>query len=212
MENEIEEIKIKSVKKISDYEKNKVNPFMQEALEIIDKNIVKKYRSATNTDEKATLIAYDPNTSEILGHTRFVRQIEIDEEQFTKLYLSNFQKFFNLTTPAIRLFGYIIENIAPNKDMFFIDYDEACTYTQYRSKTSIYRGLAELVEAEIIARGRYENHFFINPMVLFNGDRITFAKTYVKSTQKKISKVEDKRQLSLFEAEGDVPMPSDSKE
>ena len=80
---------------VSDFIRNEENPFLKQAIESIDKNIVKKYKSSTNTDEKATLVAYDPNTSEILGHTRFIRQIEVDEAQFAKLYLANFGAFFD---------------------------------------------------------------------------------------------------------------------
>ena len=37
-----------------------------------------------------------------------------------------------------------------------------------------------LLENDIIARGPSDSLYFINPMVAFNGDRVTFAKTYVK--------------------------------
>ena len=49
-----------------------------------------------------------------------------------------------------------------------------------KSDTSIRIGLTNLLQNEIIARGRHESLYFINPMVTFNGNRITFAKTYVK--------------------------------
>lgn len=41
-------------------------------------------------------------------------------------------------------------------------------------------GLAELLEASIIARSEESSLYFINPMVMFNGNRITFAKSYVR--------------------------------
>ncbi|KAA3824478.1 hypothetical protein F3F35_31800 [Bacteroides ovatus] len=68
-----------------------------------------------------------------------------------------------------------------------------------RPELTVYRGLAELVKAEIIARGINENLWFINPLIVFNGDRVSFTKTYVRkkslSTKKKAE--EDERQLSL---------------
>lgn len=57
------------------------------------KNIVKKYKTASNTNQKAILQAFDPNTGEVLGHTQFIRQIEVDEQQFAKFYLSSFSSF-----------------------------------------------------------------------------------------------------------------------
>lgn len=209
MENKENEITIK--KGVSTYKKNKENPFMSQAIESIDKNIIKKYKSSTNTDEKATLVAYDPNTSEILGHTRFIRQIEVDEEQFTKLYLANFRAFFDLSQSAIRVFGYIMTCLKPKNDMILFMLDDCKEYTKYNSSKAIYKGLGELCSAEIIARGPADNIWFINPMVLFNGDRVSFARTYVKKKQSSIKSTEDKNQLSLWEAEENIPMPINSK-
>ena len=67
--------------------------------------------------------------------------------------------------------------------MFFID--DCMEYTQYKSDTSIRIGLTNLLKNEIIARGRNDSLYFINPMVAFNGNRITFAKTYVKTEVKR---------------------------
>ena len=102
---------------IRDFEKNKENPFLSQAVEQVQNSIVKKYRTTSGTDKKAILKAVDDN-GEVLGHTSFIRQIEVDEEQFTKLYLSNFTKFFDLPPSAIKVFGYIMTALIPKKDMF----------------------------------------------------------------------------------------------
>lgn len=180
--------------KLTDYTKNDENPFMSQAIELIDRNIVKRYQTSSNTDKKATLMAFDPNTSEVLGYTRFVRQIEVDESQFAKLYLANFAAFFDLSQASIRVFGYILTCLKPKNDMFMFDRKKCMEYTKYTSDRSVYKGLAELIAGEIIARGPNEYVWFINPMIVFNGDRVTFAKTYVKKKTKAI----DDRQLSLF--------------
>ncbi|MFS2435331.1 hypothetical protein AAH124_20465, partial [Phocaeicola vulgatus] len=51
----------------------------------------------------------------------------------------------------------------------------------------------------IIARGPADNLWFINPLIVFNGDRVTFAKTYVRKKTLAAQKKEEaeKRQLSL---------------
>lgn len=180
--------------KLSEFEKNKVNPFIEQALEQINKNVVKKYKTASKTGERAILKAVDDN-GEILGHTTFIRQIEVDEQQFTKLYLSNFSAFFDLSSASIKVFGYIMHQLKPKNDTFHLFIDECMEYTGYSSKTPIYKALAELVQAEIIARGSHEIIYFINPMIVFNGDRITFAKTYVK--KRKASA--DPNQIDLFQ-------------
>lgn len=181
---------------IRDFQKNKENPFLTQAVEKIQNNIVKKYKTASKTGEKAILRAVDDN-GEILGHTSFVRQIEIDEEQFTKIYLSNFSKFFDLPPSAIKVFGYIMTVLLPKKDMFYFILDDCKSYTGYKSHKSIHEGIAYLLQAEIIARGKTDYMYYINPMVAFNGDRVTFAKTYVK--KKKVIENPDQIKISFEE-------------
>lgn len=173
---------------LSKYQLNKENPFLREAVEQVQNNIVKKYKTASNTDQKAILKAFDENTGEILGSTQFIRQIEVDEEKFAKIYLDQFSAFFELKPQAIKVFGYILTQLTPNKDEFLFFMEDCLEYTNYKSKNSIWIGLGSLVENGIIARGRAENLYFINPMVVFNGNRVTFAHTYVKKQKGKIPK------------------------
>lgn len=168
------------MKKLNEFQKNTENPFLKQAIEQVQQNVVKKYKTATKTDQKAILQAFDPTTGEVLGHTQFVRQIEVDEEQFAKIYLSNFSAFFDLKPQAIKVFGYILAQLTPNKDEFIFDREECMHYTGYKSDKSVFIGLASLLNNDIIARGRTDYKYFINPLVAFNGNRITFAKTYVK--------------------------------
>jgi hypothetical protein len=180
-------MKVNKEKSVLDFEKNKENPFLKEAVEQIQSGIVKKYKSTSGTSRNAILQAVNSD-GEIMGHTSFVQQIEVDEEQFTKLYLSQFSAFFELKNQGIKVFGYIMTKLIPKQDMFHFFMDECLEYTKYNSEKSIYIGLASLLENGIIARGRNESLYFINPMVAFNGDRVTFAKTYVKKQkQQKIN-------------------------
>jgi hypothetical protein len=179
---------------IREYEKFNKNPFIAKAIQEIDGHVVKKYRTSSGADQKATLQAIDPNTGEFLGHTTFVRQIEVDEEQFTKVYLSQFSAFWDLGKQAIRVFGYIMTKLIPKQDMFIFLLDECKEYTGYSTHRSIHQGLTDLLKSEIIARGPADTLYFINPLVAFNGDRVTYAKTYVKKNKNK-----DPKQLNMFE-------------
>lgn len=167
-------------KKYSDFQRNRQNPFLEQAIEEINKNLVKKYQSSTGTSQKAILQAFNPETGEVLGHTTFIRQIEVDEQEFAKLYLKNFKVFFDLSDKTIRVFGYILNRLVANKDEFTFFVDECQEYTGYKTKATIYAALTELIRAGIVAKGRNECFFFINPMVVFNGNRATFARSYVR--------------------------------
>lgn len=179
---------------LSEFSLNKENPFINQAVEHIQKHIVKKYKSASKTGEKAILKAFDESTGEVLGHTQFIRQIELDEDQFAKVYLSHFSAFFDLKPQAIKVFGYILTQLMPSKDEFIFILDECLEHTKYSSATSVRIGLTSLLQSEIIARGRAENLYFINPMVAFNGNRITFAKTFIR--KKKLAA--NPNQLDIF--------------
>ena len=88
--------------KLSSFPKNEENPFMTQAIEGIENNIVKKYKSNTGSDKKGVVISCDTETGEVFK-TSFIRQVEVDEQQFAKLYLSNFAAFFDLSQAAIRV-------------------------------------------------------------------------------------------------------------
>ena len=82
--------------------------------------------------------------------------------------------------------------------MFIFLMSECKDFTGYKGEKSIYIGLASLVEKKIIARGPSDSVYFINPMVAFNGDRVTFAKSYIKKQKKKT--IKDPMQVDLLDA------------
>ena len=79
---------------IRSFEKNKENPFLKEAIEQIQSGIVKKYKNTSGSSRNAILQAVNSD-GELVGHTSFIQQIEVDEEKFTKIYLFNFLLFLN---------------------------------------------------------------------------------------------------------------------
>lgn len=184
------------VKKLSEFEKFESNPFVEKAIQEVQ--ISKRYRSDTATDKRAVLQAINPNTGEVLGHTMFVRHVEVDEEKFTKVYLSQFQSFWELNKAAIRVFGYIMSKMVPKQDKVEFRLSECMEFTKYSTKKPVYEGLTALINAEIIARGYNEHVYFINPLVTFNGDRVSYVRTYVKRRKELI----DTNQLSLLDQIG----------
>jgi hypothetical protein len=179
----------KKIKGISSFAKNRTNPFFDQALDNISIVKKKQWISSTKNAEVHTII---DKSGEAVGHTAFMRFIEVDEEKFAKMYLSQFENFWDLPKSAIRVFGYIMKQLQPKKDKFEFFYDECQEYTKYNSLQPIYNGLTGLISNGIIARGYNENTFFINPLIVFNGDRVTFAKTYIKK------KKNNPDQMTLF--------------
>jgi hypothetical protein len=136
---------------------------------------------------------------DLVGHAEFCRVIEVDEATFIKLYQAEIKAFYELTNSAMKVFGYLVQELKPNKDKFFLSMQECLTYTQYKNKKDVYEGITGLLEAGIIARGLQAGEYFINPLICFNGNRARFAREYVK---KKKTATADLNQLPIFDPAG----------
>lgn len=192
-------------RKLSDFELNKENPFAKQALVNIGSALVSKSVKGTNKDESAILKAVDGN-GEILGNSVFIRNKAVDTESFAKFFLAGFKAFFDLKPASIKVFKYILGQLKPNQDSFMFFMDECKEETGY-SEVSIFRALGELCGAEIIARGRADIEYYINPMCVFNGDRVTFATTYINENypQYKTTSTKLKGTIDVMKEQGDLP-------
>lgn len=160
--------------------RNETNPFIDKSVaeDLSERHIVRKFKSAFGNNSKAITQLVDVNTGDLMT-TAFVQKIKVDDEQFTKVFTSHLQAFFNLTTVSIRVLSYIFSVMQPKNDMIIFDMKKCLNFIGYKSKPSVYRGLEELMKAEIIARGPADNLWFINPMVMFNGNRVNFIESYI---------------------------------
>lgn len=185
--------------KLTDFQKHEESPFHEQAIEVVEKHLVKKFKNSTHAsnEQRAVAAVADIETGEVFK-TSFIRRIEVDEDQFAKIYLAEFSAaFFELSQSAIRVFGYIMTCMKPKRDMIVFDRKKCMEYTKYKSEKAIYKGLAELVAAEVIARGPADNLWFINPLIVFNGDRASYTREIIKKKKAQPRKEEDKNQLQL---------------
>ena len=167
-------------KKIKDYEEFSENPFVEKAIQ--DIKIIRKTQ-VVRAHERGEVQMIVNDGGEVTGHTAFMRYIEVEEAQFAKLYLNQFEHFWDLPKSAIRVFGYILTRLIPKKDEFLFDMSECLAYTKYSTNKSVFEGLTALIDTGIVARTTKHYKYFVNPMVVFNGDRVSFTKTYIKKKQ-----------------------------
>jgi intergrase/recombinase len=165
------------------------NPFVENS---VQKIVISKRTQIMQASNREITMVISDGDGEVQGYSAFMKFIEVDEEKFAKVYLSQFENFWDLSKPAIRVFGYIINTLKPNQDVFYMKMDKCLAYTKYSQVNSIISGLSDLIDKEIIAKSKYENEYFINPLIVFNGSRVTFAKTYIKK------KKESDKQLTMF--------------
>lgn len=129
--------------KLTDFPKNRENPFISEMIQEIDP--VKRRRMVA-TDNREVVQSIVDVDGIVTGQSAFVQYLEVDEKQFAKLYLSNLAAFWELKQPAIRVFTYILKNIKPNNDTIDFIVEDCMEYTNYKTKKAIFQGLAQLLE------------------------------------------------------------------
>jgi hypothetical protein len=173
-------------KKVGVYKKFKENPFVERAIEDM---VIRKKTQVMRTSNKDEIQMIVNSQGEVEGHSAFMRFVEVDEEKFAKLYLSQLYSFWDLSKASMRVFSFILNVLKPKQDSFILRMNDCLEYTKYKHRKDVMNGLAGLIDAGIIARSEYEFEYFLNPMVVFNGDRVTFAKTYIK--KKKESEIEN---------------------
>jgi len=128
-------------------------------------------------------ILINQGTGEIHG-THVTTYKKVDSEQFVKLFTANIALTFNLNTAGIKAFNVLIwalQNKALGKDILMLDalLLEDFLATQVSnlklSSTTFKRGISQLEQAQIIAKGLRKGWYYINPNFCFNGDRIAFT-------------------------------------
>lgn len=72
----------------------------------------------------------------------------------------------------------------PSKDSIAFSLIDCMEYTGYKAKSTIYKGIAELLCSGIIARSKEDWRYFINPLIIWNGNRVTFVNEYIKANDK----------------------------
>jgi hypothetical protein len=159
---------------IKNYERYEANPFVENTI----KGLKVKRKNVIVGNPEHLIVGR--NTGEIEGQVAFMKYIEVENEKFIKVFVSELQALFNLSNSSIKVFGYILSITKPNDDRIIFSMKKCREYTGYKSNVPIFNGLASLLQNEFIARTESSNIYFINPLVFFNGDRISFVKQYVR--------------------------------
>lgn len=167
------------ITKLNEAPKFDENPWIEKSIEAVEQRTVLKQKWGNRTDQKGIVSAINPETGEVF-QTSFVRRVEVDEDQFAKLYISNLSQLNELSTAGVRVLTYILTRLKPNLAEVIFKIEDCMTHCKYKSKNSVYKGLTELINAQIVARGWADSIIFINPLVFFNGNRVSFATEYIK--------------------------------
>lgn len=102
-----------------------------------------------------------------------------DRKEFIKIYRDSLKTILNLSATAQKLLWYILE-ILPQKAVYVDIVTNICQREcGFKTRKSVSDGIIELLEKEILIKTAYQMRYWVNPVILFNGDRVEFIREYI---------------------------------
>lgn len=139
------------------------------------------------------------DTGEIHGPAGFWQAQEVDKTQFVKLYVNGVKAFKELTGAGTKVFELLYLAIQQNigKDEVVLSFGKVDQKATPLSQKTFIRGVKELLEKDFIAESMTPSVYFVNPDFVWNGDRLSFVKSY-RLKQDYAKAVKDTKTLDLF--------------
>lgn len=135
----------------------------------------------------ATGLTAIDNEGEKVGAAAISTFTTVDREEFIKIYVRNINSLFSLSSAAQKVFATLILAIqreAIGIAHVYFSYQKAvdcCKELKIEpySKPTYTRGMSDLVKSNFIADNKEGPcWYWINPNVVFNGDRVSFIENY----------------------------------
>lgn len=159
--------------------KHKKNPFLVECVAEIEMG--KKILSF-GTGHRLV----DEETGEVRGEAAFKQVRVVDKSKFLMMYMSMQSSFWQLSQRALKVLRVIFHEVQFNaigKDEVYLSWEIAEEIFKNESikcsRATYFRGLGELVDKKVVAESTRGGIFFLNPTLLFNGNRATFIQQIV---------------------------------
>ena len=110
-----------------------------------------------------------------------------DTATYSKLFRGNTDVLMSMPEPAAKMFYYITEHLKVNSNQICIVREDYLKFAGYKPNGSLtyYRALDGLLAANIIARiAGNTTCYWINPNVIFNGDRTKLKNVSIRPVEK----------------------------
>lgn len=148
--------------KLADFDKYNASPF--------DAKIKKRNKQVVS---KQVGEAYSSVTGELLSNNvSLVVHKPMDRSEFIKLFTSNLSMFFKINESEFKVFIYMLQNLEINTGRARFNIHDCIKDTGY-SKVTTYRAIAGLCQNEFVARTLMPYYYWINPSIVFNGNRMS---------------------------------------
>jgi hypothetical protein len=109
---------------------------------------------------------------------------EINETEALEILKSSLQEKLGVALSGVNVFEYIFKNIktkgkSKKYDMLFkMDFEDCRNYNGYVSAQSVWHGLGELLDKDIIARSKTPGSYFLNPNYFLPTNTISVTECY----------------------------------
>ena len=125
-----------------------------------------------------------PGTGEVLarGDFAFMKEKEVDSEEFVKVYLDGVRKYGELKKAGALLFEFVYRELsgknAKDKDTIMLSYLLARRWKQDLAERTYFRGMHELLAKDFLFRTMAADVYFVNVRFMFNGNRMVLGQAY----------------------------------
>lgn len=137
-------------------------------------------RTLKATEQNATTISNKtlPNGETIKV---FHRKELVDTEAFVKMYQGQLRKFHDLSIAELDLLELIVSLLPVGSDLVLLHPLKAAEMLCV-TKTTVYSSFSTLLKRGLIAKGAFPERFYVNPSVIFKGDRIAVIVETIKKS------------------------------
>ena len=156
--------------------RHKENPFLAN---LVVKTKGRRIDVSPIGSESSVLV--NQHTGEIKG-THVTSFKQVDDAEFIKVFTANISLTFDLNQAGRKVFDmllHVMQQQAISKDQVYLDNQTREDFVKEHklklASSTMYRGIDNLIQRSILAKSTRTNIYFINPAMIFNGDRIAFT-------------------------------------
>ena len=174
---------------IAKEDRHSSNPFLPELIRQSKK--MEKVTTQYASDDDSKFMVLNTNTLSTVPVSIFGVKKVVEINAFVKLYADGVGAITGLNSAGKKVFAVLYMQLrskeGQDKDEIILNYDlisqELKDYLKL-SRATFYRGIQELIKRRFIAYTMAANVYYINPMYLFNGNRLLIMQQYELAMKK----------------------------
>ena len=104
---------------------------------------------------------------------------KVDYETFVKVFRDSIKYVAKLSRTAKAVLWYIMDNLPKDKGYVIIDNATVMDYCGFKTRKSVREAVIELLGKNFLTRTTLPKKYWVNPLIIFNGNRITYTNQYI---------------------------------